>query len=67
MAGQGKSMKVEAEVQCRTCKGRTWVAWDYRHKGKDPKASGYGSARCGPCPAGRDMTDYTGRSRLVPS
>ncbi len=54
---------MEAEVQCRRCKGRQWVAWAIRHDGHDPRADGHKDARCPNCGTGVDYTDYTGRMR----
>lgn len=56
-------MVLEAEVKCRRCKVRKWVAWNLRHQGKKPGLEDYIKVRCGSCPTGQDMTDYTGRTR----
>lgn len=59
------ALKLEAEVQCRTCRQRRFITWDWRHAGHLPQDPQHTKARCPTCKSGSDFTDYTGRHRLV--
>ena len=61
---QGNVLDIEAEVQCKTCHKKKWVAWDKRHAGADRTHADHSLVRCRDCTLGKDFVYYTGYYRL---
>ena len=61
---QGNVLDIEAEVQCKTCHKKKWVAWDKRHAGADRIHVDHSLVRCRDCLVGKDFVYYTGHHRL---